>query len=294
MRAARSCPVLVLALLSLAVGCGGSTGPAAPSPSAGTPTSESPSVSPSASPSVSPSPVTASAVSAYLLKAEQVQPVARVAHGAGVAAEAVRGLLAGPTAAERAGGLTTAVPGGTRLLGLTIRGGLATVDLSGGFGSGGGSSSLTARVAQVVFTLTQFPTVQRVSFQLDGRAVSSLGGEGVDVSAVTRDDYDSLSPAVLVERPRWSASVSAPLRVTGTAEVFEAVFFLEVRDSADRVLVTRRVMAPMVSGPRGAFDVQLAFAAPASGTGTLVAFTRTAKDGSRHEEVRVPLRFVAR
>jgi hypothetical protein len=283
-RALRSTPVLTFALFSVVAACGGSSGPAAPTPSATTTTPVPTTTSAAPTPSTT-------AVSAYLMSGEHVQPVARMAHGTGVAAEAVRGLLAGPTATERAGGLSTAVPAGTTLLGVTIRDGLATVDLSGAFGSGGGSLSMTSRVAQVVFTLTQFPTVQRVSFRLDGKDVAALGGEGVDVSDVTRADYESRSAAVLVERPLWGASVSSPLRVTGTADVFEAVFFLELRDSADHVLVTQREMATSGTGTRGTFDATLTFSAPAAGAGTLVAFTRSPKDGTRHDEVSVPVRL---
>ena len=93
---------------------------------------------------------------AYLLEGERVTPVARqVPRTRGVGAAAIRALLRGPTAAERRAGLTSAVPAGTRLIGLTIRDGVATIDLSRRFESGGGSLSMRARVAQVVFTLTR-------------------------------------------------------------------------------------------------------------------------------------------
>ena len=35
------------------------------------------------------------------------------------------------------------------------------------------------RLAEVVFTLTQFPTVEGVNFKLDGKAIDVLGGEGI-------------------------------------------------------------------------------------------------------------------
>src|SRR5690606_15313075 len=110
---------------------------------------------------------------------EHVGPVAREATGPAVAAGALRGLLAGPTDAERALGFGTAIPAGTTLNGVVVADGVATVDLSGDFASGGGSASMQARVAQVVFTLTQFPTVDSVDFELDGEPLTALGGEGL-------------------------------------------------------------------------------------------------------------------
>ena len=78
-----------------------------------------------------------------------------------VAAAAMNALIAGPTADEKASvpALSSAVPADTMLLGISIDDGLATVDLSREFEAGGGTFSMAARLAQVVFTLTQFPTV---------------------------------------------------------------------------------------------------------------------------------------
>ncbi len=47
------------------------------------------------------------------------------------------------------------------------------------FATGGGSFSMLARVAQVVFTATQFSTVERVVLLLEGRPIEALGGEGL-------------------------------------------------------------------------------------------------------------------
>ena len=79
----------------------------------------------------------------------------------------------------------------------------------------------------------------------------------------------------------------------GTANVFEAVFFLEVRDVAGVVLGRKRVVASAGTGTRGTFDVSLTFTAAASGPGALIAFTYSAKDGSRQVEMRVPVELVA-
>ena len=92
---------------------------------------------------------------------------------------ALDALLAGPTPAERARGLTTEIPAGTRLRGLRLREGTAIVDLSGELASGGGSASMQARVWQIVYTATQLSAADQVRILLDGRETAALGGEGV-------------------------------------------------------------------------------------------------------------------
>jgi len=107
----------------------------------------------------------------------------------------VRGLLAGPTAAERRRGLSSTVPSGSRLLGLTVKGGLATVDLSSRFASGGGSASMNARLAQLVYTLTAVAGVERVNLRLEGRLVRVFSSEGLLLyQPLRRSDYAEFIP----------------------------------------------------------------------------------------------------
>ena len=73
----------------------------------------------------------------------------------------------------------TAIPAGTRLLGLSVKDGIATVDLSREFESGGGSASTFYRLGRVVYTLTQFSSIDAVTFQVEGRTVTTFGSEGV-------------------------------------------------------------------------------------------------------------------
>jgi germination protein M len=76
-------------------------------------------------------------------------------------------------------GVSTAIPAGTQLLGISIDGGVATVDLTSEYQSGESSHSMQVRLGQVVYTLTQFPTVQSVRFRLDGAPVNVLSSEGI-------------------------------------------------------------------------------------------------------------------
>ena len=127
----------------------------------------------------------------------------------------------------------TAIPDGTTLLGLTIKDGIATVDLSKEFESGGGGDTCASRLGQVVYTLTQFPTVDGVRFELDGVPTSTFGGEGVTFTPagrpIVRKDFRDQLPAIFVDRPAWGASLGNPGTVSGVANVFEATFRVGAR-----------------------------------------------------------------
>ena len=211
-----------------------SADPASPEPSEAPVESEPPAtVAPSPTPTSAPGGATS--VKIYLFMDGKLVPVRRqVEETRAVGRAALNALFEGPTAEELAASppLTTSIPDGTILLGLDIADGLATVDLSREFESGGGSASMFGRLAQVVYTLTQFPTVKQVAFQLDGEPVTVFSGEGIVLDEPSgREDYEAFLPSVFVERPTWGATIGNPVRVSGIANVFEAVFFVEVRDS---------------------------------------------------------------
>ena len=78
-------------------------------------------------------------------------------------------LLAGPNELEVDLGMVSAIPPGTEVLGLTIDDGTATIDLSAEFEATGlGTSGEIGLVSQVVFTLTQFSTVETVNITIEG------------------------------------------------------------------------------------------------------------------------------
>jgi spore germination protein GerM len=110
---------------------------------------------------------------------------------------AIEALLDGPTDAEKDTwpAISSAIPAGTKLLGLTIDDGIAKIDLSEEFESGGGTFGVTARLAQVVYTLDQFPTVDAVEFYIEGDKVTVFSSEGIMLDGPqTLDDYDQLLP----------------------------------------------------------------------------------------------------
>lgn len=222
---------------------------------------------------------------AYFLHGEQVAPAYRLVASPGTARSALEALLAGPTAAEKSAGLTSAIPSGTKLRSIKVANGTATVDLTDRFGSGGGSLSMNARVAQVVFTLTRFPTVERVAFRIDGRPAEALGGEGLMLTEPQeRSDFEALTGDVLIDTPTWGSSTRAGsgLKVRGTANVFEAVFNLEVVDAKGSVVARKRVQATSGTGTRGTYSATLSIPSNAApGTARVIAWFASAKDGSR-------------
>jgi germination protein M len=200
-----------------------------------------------------------------------------------VATAAMRALLEGPNDAEMAArpAMYTAIPDGTTLLGLSISDGVATVDLSREFESGGGSASIFARLAQVVYTLTQFSTVDSVLFKLDGEPVTVFSGEGVILDhPVGREDYYDQLPAIFVDRPAWGASLGNPGTVSGLANVFEAQFRVQLLDGDGDTLADKPVSASCGTGCWGSFRTTLAYDVPAAQWGTLRVYDLSAMDGT--------------
>ena len=71
------------------------------------------------------------------------------------------------------------------------------------------------RLAQVVYTLTQFSTIKSVTFQIEGQTVTVFGSEGIVLDGpVGRADYADQLPAIFVDRPAYGAALGNPGRVS--------------------------------------------------------------------------------
>lgn len=118
-------------------------------------------------------------VTVALLQGERIAAVQRSVPASTPLRGALLALLAGPTSAERRDGLATAVPPGTVLRGVSLRAGVATVDLSRRFEAGGGTLAMRARLVQLVRTATAVAGVRSVLLRLDGRTAVVFSGEGL-------------------------------------------------------------------------------------------------------------------
>lgn len=208
-----------------------------------------------------------------------------------IGSAALTDLLAGPTTAEHDAGVGTQIPDGTELLGLSIDNGIATVDLTSEYESGGGTASMTMRLAQVVCTLDQFGTVKGVLFQLDGHAVDVLGGEGIVIDHPLRcRDYRDLLPVILVTSPADGETVATPVTVTGSANVFEANVTVEIVDAAGKVVGNGFTTATCGSGCRGTFTITLSYDVAKTQKGEIVVHDDDAAGtGQPPHEVRIPV-----
>ena len=96
-------------------------------------------------------------------------------------------LLAGPKDATT---VSTTIPQGTKLLGLQMKQDGIHVNLSKEFTNGGGSASMTGRVAQVIYTATTLEPSAQVWIEVEGKPIETLGGEGLELQQpLTRQSF---------------------------------------------------------------------------------------------------------
>jgi hypothetical protein len=157
---------------------------------------------------------------------------------------------------------TRAVAAATlKALGLT-----APVTITNGTATVGLDSASDEQIAEIVYTLTQFESVQRVN--VAGR------------TGLTRGDVASFVPPILIETPAKGAEVPRVFTVSGTASVFEATLVLELRRGG--VLVKQTVTASEGAPGRGSFEATMR--APSAGDATVAAYSPSAADGSAQHE----------
>jgi Immunoglobulin-like domain of bacterial spore germination/Sporulation and spore germination len=257
MRSAASA-LAVLALL--AAGCGGaedetSGSPPPPPPATTTETETEPKVG-------------ARDVAVYFVRDGKLGYAQRsVGVAPRVATAALEELLAGPSESEREAGLTSDIPPNTTIVSLEIEDAQAILALSNPLDRLGS--------LQVVETLTQFDTVERV--QLGQEEFSSA-------------DTEEALPAILVESPAPGATVAAPLTIRGSANTFEATFMVELRaDGQGKPLYSHFVTATSGNGTRGTFEETFDFFVDRERAGKLVVYERSAEDNSVVNEVEIPV-----
>lgn len=256
---------LTSALVLLATACGSSgavdVGPASSAP-AGSTSSGGGSVTapPTSGPTTSPASPSGPLLDAWFVRAGSVVPVERHAVGIAVIHDAVAALLAGPSPAESRRGVSSDIPAGTQLLGVSLHHGTATVDVTSDFLSGGAVTAERARLAQLVYTVTQFRGVTGVTLHADGAPASAFPGGGLVIPRVLTQqsmNFADLVPPIVVTSPVPGQTVTAPITVRGVADVFEAALRYRLLDAAGHPLVEGRTSASCGTGCAGAFSFEI-------------------------------------
>ncbi|MFW5800963.1 MAG: GerMN domain-containing protein [Spirochaeta sp.] len=103
----------------------------------------------------------------------------------------ISSLLQGPSTEELNRGLLNLVPADTQLLSASVSNRTAYLNFSEDFRFNSlGTEGLVAQLEQIVFTATEFSSVDRVQFLIDGEQKEYLGGDGVYIGQpLGRDSF---------------------------------------------------------------------------------------------------------
>ncbi len=104
----------------------------------------------------------------------------RVVHRDAPLTATLKALLGGPSADERRSSMISLIPANSRLQDVAVRGDTAFISFSEEFRFNNyGVPGLQAQIKQIVYTATEFPTVAKVQFLINGKKVNTLAQEGV-------------------------------------------------------------------------------------------------------------------
>lgn len=93
---------------------------------------------------------------------------------------ALQALLKGTNTEETNTGLTGMIPAGSELLSVRINNGIASLNFNEEFQFNQiGIEGYTAQLKQVIYTATEFPTIQSVQILIEGKRLPYLGAEGL-------------------------------------------------------------------------------------------------------------------
>jgi hypothetical protein len=155
---------------------------------------------------------------------------------------------------------------------LTALGLASPISISNGTATVGRDDATREQVAEIVYTLTQYPSIERVD----------VAGK----TGLTRADVAEFVPPILIERPAAGATTGLTIAVTGSASVYEATVVLELRQASK--LVQKKVVTAAEGAPgRGPFAGTLV--APGAGHYVVAAYSPSAMDGSPQHEQDVPV-----
>ena len=125
-----------------------------------------------------------------------------------------------------------------------------------------------------------------------GLASTSCGGDHSAMSDPPVVNPAADEPPIVVDHPAVSDSVSSPVTISGTANVYEANVTVRILDHAGAQLARDFTTATCGTGCRGTFAMSLAYRSPVAQNGTIVVSDDDADgDGRPQHSVTIPVRL---
>jgi Immunoglobulin-like domain of bacterial spore germination len=114
--------------------------------------------------------------------------------------------------------------------------------------------------------------------------------EPTATSEPTRSPVDHGPPGPIeVTEPARGATVTSPVTISGTADVFEATVSIRILDATNNVLAETFTTATCGTGCRGDYTIDVPFSVNTPQQGVIQVFEVSAKDGSMINTVRIPV-----
>lgn len=99
---------------------------------------------------------------------------------------AIQSLIAGPKQSEKAKGVYSEIPAGTRIISLNETQNKVVINLNATFETGGGTDSIYKRLNQIIKTAKR-NTSKPVYLEIEGRQADVIGGEGIMINQPLND-----------------------------------------------------------------------------------------------------------
>lgn len=233
-------------------------------------------------------------VAVYYVKATEkggylVREVHQIPPTPDPARAALQELISGKTTTP---GAIRVLPPDTRILGVIVNNGLATVNFSREvLKANVGSEGEALGIQSIVNTLTEFPEIQRVSLQVEGKVDARTqdwwGHVGLYDQPFRRDLSQVFEPAIWVTHPNPGQVAGVPLLVKGSARVFEGSVNARLLDGHGRILAKATTTASQKAPERGDFELRLHFKPPETSKGKLEVYSINPRNGSEENKVSI-------